>query len=46
MWKWWPRKKQLDLEHTYIRVEFLTADEKRLKKEAVLRLEKEYGSEE
>lgn len=46
MWKWFTNKRQLDLERTYIRVEFLTAEEKRNKKETIQRLEKEYDSDE
>lgn len=42
MWGWFRAKKELDLEKTYLRVEFLTAKQKSEKQEIIKNLEKKY----
>lgn len=43
MWNWLTRTKQeLDTNHTYLRVEFLTTEEKSKKHQALKKLEKQY----
>lgn len=43
MWHWLTRTKQeLDTNHTYLRVEFLTTEEKSKKQQALKKLEKQY----
>jgi hypothetical protein len=46
MWLFRPSKKVLDPEHTYLRVEFLTPEEKGVKRDIVKKLEKEYQDDE
>lgn len=40
MWWFKPTKKELDPERTYLRVEFLTAQEKSIKRDVIKQLEK------